>query len=84
MADYEGFDTAEYDSEHFTANSQFVALRRRATYLGVEAARSATVTGGASVTHIFRGKIGGQFVFNTGSPPAGATDVVVVATIVQE
>jgi hypothetical protein len=42
------------------------------------------VTGGASVTHIFRGKIGGQFVFNTGSPPAGATDVVVVATIVQE
>ncbi|NBP02328.1 MAG: hypothetical protein EBU90_19865 [Proteobacteria bacterium] len=27
---------------------------------------------------IYRGKIGGNYVFKTGSPPVGATDVVIV------
>ena len=27
---------------------------------------------------IYRGKIGGEFVFKLGSPPVGATDVVIV------
>lgn len=84
MADYEGIDTTDYEVEVFQAySSEPVNLRKRDVWTGIETARQPAAAAGASVVKIFRGKVGGQFVFNTGSPPAGATDVVVVAEIVQ-
>jgi len=84
MADYEGIDTTDYEAEVFQAySSQPVSLRKRDIWVAAETARQPTTTTGANVVRLFRGIVGGQFVFSTGSPPTGATDVVVITEVIE-
>lgn len=85
MADYEGIDTADYEDETFQAySSEPMLLRKREIWVAVETARSPTITiTGTNIVPIYRGILGGNFVFNIGSPPAGATNIVVIGETVQ-
>lgn len=79
MADYEGVDTYDFATEIFdNFGSTPVKLQQRENWQVVETARTSTAA--AAVQSIFRGVLGGNYVYNTGSPPVGATDVVVIGT----
>lgn len=85
MADYEGIDTIDYEEETFQAySSEPMLLQKREVWVAAETARTPTVTiTGTNIVPIYRGILAGNFVFNVGSPPAGATDIVVIGETVQ-
>ncbi len=40
------------------------------------------VQGGSTTLNVYRGRIGGNYVYNIGTPPLNATDIVVIGTVV--
>jgi len=85
MADYEGIDTTDYEEETFQAYSfEPMLLQKREVWVAAETARSPTITiTGTNIVPIYRGTIGNTFVFNVGSPPAGAINIVIIGETVQ-
>lgn len=83
MPDYVGIDTGDYNDETYTTHSSLpVELGKRNTWDGFEfGPQPEVISTGLNLVKVFRGVIGGNFVFNNGSPPVGATDIVVVAEI---
>lgn len=85
MGNFDSVFIAEYQTESVVNNSTApTQAEKRDVWTGFETIREPTTTviAGTNVVRVFRGVIGGTFVFNNGSPPVGATDIVIVAEIV--
>lgn len=84
MTDFDSVFVGQHDTETFATNRiPPTILQKRDVWAGFETARTPTVTEVVSPTptKVFRGVLAGNYVFSNGTPPAGATDIVVVAEI---
>lgn len=79
MADYEGVDSFDFTAETLSNFNSFpTRFSKRDVWQAGQVQTAAAA--GTTIQNIFRGVLGGQYVYSTGTPPVGATDVVVVGT----
>ena len=71
MADYSGFDISSIETNFATPQGSD----------GFNIASSGVIfgnLGGTIIQPIYRGKLGGEYVYSLGSPPGGASDIIII------